>query len=238
MARCPFADWRPIPESSSQPWIWPTQAIVHTAAVNASSLFAYFSRPDISVESHFFVQSDGGIEQYLDTIVRGDANFGANGRAISIETEDGGDPLTPWTPAQGYSIIRLLRWICEQHVIPTTTPVAHDQPGVGYHTLFPQWTNVPGKTCPGRVRIAQFNTQVLPALSDPEPEEPMQFTTRVLADPDGTVVEFFGHVVSYASVKGAWPEGPTGVWWVAPGLDGSAVAYASPAVPVAVHYGG
>lgn len=172
MARCPFARWRPIPENATQPRITPTQAILHSAVDSPSlltSLFGFFSRKDVSVESHFHVLVDGTIEQYMDTERRADANRYANARAVSIETEDNGDPdNTPWTDAQLQSIIRLLRWLRETHDIPMWACPAWDQPGLGYHSMWGApgpWTPARGKTCPGRIRIRQFHDVIVPALA-------------------------------------------------------------------------
>ena len=102
MARCPFATWRPLSENATQGHIDPTQVILHTAVdalPSNSSLWGFFERRDVVVESTFYIKLGGEIEQYLDTTVRADANYTANERAISIETEDDGT-LQPWTPAQ------------------------------------------------------------------------------------------------------------------------------------------
>lgn len=171
MARMPGAVWRPLPENSTQSRITPTQVIVHSAVDSPSpltSLFGFFRRTDVTVESHFHVMVDGTIEQYMDTTVRADANRYANVRAISIETEDNGDPdNTPWTPAQIESILKIIRWAHEVHDIPLRVTPAWDQPGIGYHSMWGApgpWTPSRGKTCPGRVRITQFRDVLLPRL--------------------------------------------------------------------------
>ena len=54
-----------------------------------------------------------------------------------------------------------------------------DDAGLGYHTLFPsQWTNVPGKTCPGRIRIRQWNSTVLPRYLGGPVEEDADMTSE------------------------------------------------------------
>lgn len=161
MARCPFAVWRPLIENQTQGDITPTQVILHSAvdAPGPTSLFGYFNRADITVESHFYVRNDGTIEQYLDTTVRADANRYANPRAISIETEDDGDPnQRPWNAAQVASIIRLVEWLCDTHGIPKVQCPAWDKPGIGWHSMWgapSNWTPARGKTCPGTARIPQ-----------------------------------------------------------------------------------
>lgn len=176
MARFPGAVWRPLPENSTQPRITPTQVILHSAvdAPGPSSLWSYFRRSDVTVESHFFVKWDGTVEQYMDTEVRADANRHANARAISIETEDDGNPdATPWSDAQIDAIVRIIRWAHEVHGIPLRLCPAWDQPGIGYHTMFGApgpWTPV-AKTCPGRARIAQM-PRIMAALGSNAPATP------------------------------------------------------------------
>ena len=173
MARCPFARWRPLPENATQGRIDPTQFILHTAvdAPGETDLYGYFARGDVGVESHFFIQLDGDVIQYMDTTVRADANSTANGRAISVETEDDGR-LMSWTPAQMASIFRLGEWVMQVHprVARRVCP-HHDEPGWGYHSMWgapSPWTPAVGKTCPGAPRILQFKNDIRPWLSAPK----------------------------------------------------------------------
>lgn len=172
MARCPFAEQRILhPENEAQPRIAPRVAILHTAvdSPSASSLGPYFDSETVSLESTFFVKFDGTIEQYMDTEVRADANRYANTFAVSIETEDDGDPSIPWTAAQLASIIRLLRWLNQVH--PAIRLAKCDGPygsGIGWHSMWgapSAWTPYAGKTCPGAVRIEQINRVILPILA-------------------------------------------------------------------------
>jgi hypothetical protein len=175
MARCPFATWRPLPENAYQDPIDPDQVILHTAvdAEGRTSLFGYFGQEEVTLESTFYVRMDGEIEQYLDTNVRADANFHANPRAISIETEDDGRPdITPWTAAQIVSLVRLIDWLCTVHpkILRRRCP-AWDQAGIGYHTMWgapSPWTPVEGKTCPGAARIPQVDG-IIRAVANPTP---------------------------------------------------------------------
>jgi hypothetical protein len=98
------------------------------------------------------------------------ANFRANAFAGSIETEDNGHPDTdPWTAAQ----LDTLVWLSPEMRRPRPLIARRkwrtsDDAGIGYHSLFPgQWTNVPGKTCPGRIRIRQWGERVLPRSTWP-----------------------------------------------------------------------
>lgn len=158
MVRYPAAEWRPLPEANREPMITASQVILHTAVSAAASLWPYFARPDVTVESHFYVDQHGRVEQYIDTARQADANRTANARAVSIETWDGGNPAdTPWNPPQLRALEDLLVWLCRTHRIPARQCPAHDQPGVGWHTMWgapSPWTPV-AKDCPGRPRKAQ-----------------------------------------------------------------------------------
>ena len=176
MARYAGAKWRPLPENATQAKIKPTQVILHTAVDHAgpTSLFGFFSNSKVKVESHFFVKFDGVVEQYMDTEVRADANRYANRRAdgtgaISIETEDDGDPSKPWSAAQLVSIVALIDWAHDVHDVPLVVAPAPDAPGIGYHSMWgapSAWTPSRGKTCPGPVRISQFVNELMPVWSE------------------------------------------------------------------------
>lgn len=166
MARCPFATWDPAGTPGGS--IIPRTVIVHSEATKLG-----LARPTGGVlEWHFMVRLDGRILQHVDTERRADANNKANAFAVSIETEDRGDPdREPWTDAQLWALERLIRWICTAHRIPLRRCPSWVEGGIGYHTMFgapSPWTPVV-KTCPGKVRIAQFDTDLLPRLI-PSPE--------------------------------------------------------------------
>jgi hypothetical protein len=167
----------PLPEADEQPAMKATQVILHSAvdAPGPTSLFGYFSRADVTLESHFYVRLDGRVEQYVDTSRTADANRTANARAISIETEDDGNPdQRPWTAEQIEALVRLVDWCCRTHGIPRRKAPAHDEPGIGWHSQWgapSPWTPVAGKTCPGAARIEQVPELLrrVDALDDPKP---------------------------------------------------------------------
>lgn len=171
MALCPFAELRLLPESETQPKIRPTQVIDHSAvAGSGDAVFNQFNERS-NLESHFFIELDGRILQFMDTEVQADANFHANRRpdgtgAISIETADNLDPDNfEWTSAQVLSLIGLHRWLSGVH--PAIAPRqcrSPEDPGHGYHTLFgapSEWTPV-AKSCPGKIRKVQWHQILLP----------------------------------------------------------------------------
>jgi hypothetical protein len=172
MPLCPFAVARIIPPGSSDPRITPRVAILHVDAGNADSLYDYFDGPSGGIESHFYVQRDGGLEQYRDTSRQADANLDANDFAVSIETQGYGEG--EWTDEQLATIKRLLVWLHEVHpAIPLRECDRWDGSGIGYHVQFGapgHWTPV-SKSCPGPDRVRQFNNVIVPWLEAGADEE-------------------------------------------------------------------
>lgn len=169
-----YGIWKPLPEAQAQARIRPTQMIAHSIVGSARSAYNYF-RDGTTIESHWIMTKAGEVWQLMEADRRADANYKANRwangtGALSMETEDNRDPdRDPWTRAQ---IDRLIDWFCWGNAtfgIPLVLPEGPADPGIGYHTLFPNhWTNVSGKSCPGRVRIEQFHDLILPALTQPK----------------------------------------------------------------------
>ena len=164
-----------LPEWNRQPRITPTTIIDHSIVGSALGAWYYF-RDQTGIESHFIVRgarsgsADGRIWQLMDTGRQADANLNANAFAISIETEDNGDPDDfPWSRAQ----LASLRWLHAKlrAVHPTIPRRRCPSPrggGLGYHTMWgapSAWTPVAGKTCPGKpVRVRQWEQILLPAF--------------------------------------------------------------------------
>lgn len=170
MAKCPFAVWRPLPENATADAIDPRVVILHTAVANVPSLYGFFGQMSETKESHFFVASNGVIEQYMDTERQADANRYANRFAISVENQDNAkNPIVPMTPDQLDANIRLFRWCSDTHTkIKRQRCDRWDGSGYGYHTMWgapSQWTPVEGKSCPAPERIRQFEEIMIPALT-------------------------------------------------------------------------
>ena len=149
-----------LPEWNRQPRITPTTIIDHSIVGSALGAWYYF-RDQTGIESHFIVRgrpsssADGHIWQLMDTGRQADANLNANAFAISIETEDNGDPDDfPWSRAQ----LASLRWLhaklrAVHSTIPRRRCPSPRGGGLGYHSMWgapSAWTPVAGKTCPGR----------------------------------------------------------------------------------------
>lgn len=197
MSWYPNAVRKPLPEATREPLITATQVIVHSAVSGAASLFGFFSRDDVVLESHFYVDESGVVEEYVGTERQADANRTANVRAISIETWDDRDPdHVPWNEAQLASLAELIAWCCKTHGIPAQKCAGPSGPGIGWHTMWgapSPWTPV-SKTCPGVARVPQMpgliarvqsivNGGILMALTDAEQRELLS-KVRLLAGVD------------------------------------------------------
>lgn len=170
MAWCPFAKRLELqPESDDQPAIDPTQLILHSIAApwDEQRIYEYW-RDSTNLESHFGVDYDGSVGQFIGTQTRADANYRANLRpdgtgAVSVETASNLDHSDPWTPEQIETLIRLGVWLHQQHGIPLRICETASSPGYGYHRLHSDWS--PGGTaCPGDARVRQFREVVFPGI--------------------------------------------------------------------------
>jgi hypothetical protein len=121
-----------------------------------------------NLESHFGIDYEGTIGQYIGTETRADANAGANRRpdgtgAVSAETASNLEGSDPWNAKQIEDLIAVGVWLYQTHGIPLRVCRTHDDPGFGYHSMFPEWSTS-GTSCPGNARIAQFKTVVFPGI--------------------------------------------------------------------------
>ncbi|WP_078919417.1 N-acetylmuramoyl-L-alanine amidase [Streptomyces sp. NRRL WC-3540] len=183
------------PESDSQPAIRPTQFIVHSiiAPWTAKRVYEYW-RDSTNLESHFGLGYEGDLGQFIGTETRADANAGANRRAdgtgaVSIETASNLQGSDPWTDAQVEELIRLGVWLHQHHGIPLRICRTHTDPGMGWHSLHPQWSTS-GTACPGKARIKQFREVVFPGIvaratgKTPAPTSPPKEGDMPLSDAD------------------------------------------------------
>lgn len=165
---------RLLPESRTSSRVTPRLLIYHSIVGSAEGAYGYFLR-STSLESTFIVKLSGYIIQIMDTERRADANSQANSIAGSVETEDRGDPnVQPWTEAQVESMVWLAYQYHRIHGVPLRRAAAWDGTGIGYHSMWgapSQWTPSRGKTCPGTIRIRQFDDVVMPILERVGEEE-------------------------------------------------------------------
>lgn len=158
------------PESREQPSIRPTQLIFHTivAPWDEQRLYAYWKN-STSLESHFGLDFDGSLGQYLSTTTRADANYQANRRpdgtgAISVESASNTKASDPWTDDQLDALADLAVWAHRTHDgIPLRACRSGADPGIGIHRMFPQWSPS-GTECPGKLRAVQFSAELLPEI--------------------------------------------------------------------------
>ena len=178
MARMPGARWRPLSRNYTRRVTTKDCIILHSTGTNAAtSQYGWFNTPGAGASSHFHVDNNGVIEQYVDTAHMSWANASANPRSVTIETQGNGHG--PWTAAQISSIVRIIQWVRSVHKgIPLRqmTSSAASQKGIGWHRLgvngnFPRtgilrgrsqrgggqsWSKAFGKICPGDDRIKQI----------------------------------------------------------------------------------
>jgi peptidoglycan hydrolase-like protein with peptidoglycan-binding domain len=157
------------PESRDQPTIRPTQLIFHTivAPWDEQRLYAYWKN-STSLESHFGVDFDGSLGQYLSTTTRADANYQANRRAdgsgaISVESASNTKASDPWTDDQLDVLADLGVWVHHTHGVELRACRSGSDSGFGIHRMFPQWSPS-GTACPGEKRAAQFRSELLPTI--------------------------------------------------------------------------
>lgn len=169
----PFADQLLIPPGSNDPRIHGRIGILHVDAGNAESLYGWFDGPSGGIESHGHIKKSGILEQYRSLDFEADANYLANPFAWSFETQGFGPGK--WTEEQLDTIKRLMLWMRDRRGVPLRVVTSWNDAkgGWGYHTLFPEWSNVRGKTCPGAERIRQFREILVPWMQagGPMPED-------------------------------------------------------------------
>ncbi|MFD4830112.1 N-acetylmuramoyl-L-alanine amidase [Streptomyces uncialis] len=149
------------PESTQQSAIRPTQLILHSVVApwDEHRIYAYW-RDSTSLESHFGLDFDGSLGQYLPTTIRADANASANRRpdgtgAVSIETASNLQSTDPWRDDQLDALADLGVWLHRTHGIPLRKCSTPSSPGIGYHKMHLSWSTR-GTACPGTTRTAQF----------------------------------------------------------------------------------
>lgn len=157
------------PESDQQAAIVPTQFIMHSIAApwDEKRIYEYW-RDSTNLESHFGLDFDGSLGQFIGTQTKADANYSANRRpdgtgAVSIETASNLKHTDAWTQAQIEVLIALGVWLHRTHDIPLRVCRSASDPGFGYHRLFAAWS-VGGTDCPGDARVRQFHDVVFPGI--------------------------------------------------------------------------
>lgn len=214
------------PESDSQPAIRPTHLIFHSivAPWTARRTYEYW-RDSTNLESHFGVDYNGDVGQYIGTETRADANAGANRRAdgtgaVSVETASNTSASDPWNEKQIEDLIGIGVWMHEHHGVPLRICRSHADPGFGYHSMFPQWSTS-GTACPGKARIAQFKEVVFPGIvaratgAKPPEEDEVALSSADIAKVADAVVQRMLDADAFDAPKDATdykPSGPMSRW--------------------------
>jgi hypothetical protein len=160
---------------------------------------------DSGKESHFVLESDGTVTQLMDSEVWADAQKGANDRAISMETEDDGNPdATRWTDRQVSRIVEWYQWCSKTHGIPLRVALSPTESGVGYHSLHKAWNSL-SKTCPGTVRVEQWWTRIAPAIGADRRGGPSAFLYAAAAGQEAGRFDMTA-MTSASTVGGTWEE--------------------------------
>lgn len=170
--RFPGATWAPLPESGYQGLYVKTQLLFHSTGTKASAAAnrRYFAQAGVTAESTLIVDYDGGCLQLMGARERADANVTASRRAMSVEVVGTADE--PYTAAQVAKCVEIAAWACAEHPVARRQCAAHDASGIGWHVMFGApgpWTTVRGKECPGRRRIDQVRTIIIPSVAAPVP---------------------------------------------------------------------
>ncbi len=153
-----------LPENNTQRKITPRIFIYHSIAAPWSVQRTYeYWRDSTNLESHFGVDYNGYIGQFMDTHVRADANAGANNFAISCETASNLEHTDPWNSRQLDSLIRLGIEAHQRDGIPLRIADRWDGNGFGIHRMFPEWS-LGGTACPGDARASQFRNEIFPDI--------------------------------------------------------------------------
>lgn len=191
MALYPEARIELLPESATQARMTPTAIIDHSNAAESDDLFGWWNSPGQELESHFQINWEGVVYQYMDTETTADANVAANSFAVSIEVANSptlqgflnvGDragvqrqfDADGYSPEQRVSLIRLHSWLHGEHCTIPRKVCTDGRNGVGWHEKFPSWTT-PGHHCPGNTRVQALVDDIYPAsFAGPSPSAPVQ----------------------------------------------------------------
>lgn len=194
MAWYPAATRHNIPPGPTDPPIHARIICVHTMAGWIEGAEARF-RDGSGIEAHFGVALDGRVWQWRDTLYQADAQAGGNDYCISVETEDGGQPETRWTPVQFDRLVELVGWLGVEHAIPMRLVASTDERGIGWHRQFPAW-NPNRHSCPGDTRLQQLRTELLPALQGadmPLTDADKQWIAARLEESERRVARYVDH---------------------------------------------
>lgn len=165
-------------EPTSDPW-WPTRtkisprlALVHTNGASKEGKLAsqanWANSAPANTHPHYSVNAPQPTK-FVPTDREGIGNYKASKFSIVIETADAGWPdpghLGGFLYDHAEIVARILAYESIVWGFPLGYPTTWDGTGVGCHTEpfgYPNWTNVPGKPCPGETKKRQVRDEILP----------------------------------------------------------------------------
>lgn len=181
----PTARWRRLSRNFTRRKRTRTRGIVlhTTASARATSMHGWFSTPGANASSHFHVDVDGNVEQYVDANHIAWTSGQGNASTIGIETQ--GDGTTVWTRRQVRALVELVRWCAFEFGVPIkrmrssrpnakgvathrhgvdgnfpTTGVQRGRLQRAKKGLGEKWSSSFGKVCPGYARQDQWGAVV------------------------------------------------------------------------------
>lgn len=180
MAIYPGAKKRLIPKWNKVAITRHRRMNLHVAVSNAASIYSMFSNSN-SACSHFYVNRNGEVEQYIDTAFRSASDMNGNDSTISVETAGGVSNVNgeQWTDAQVEALAKLWKWARDTHGIRNqvakNTQTNENSEGLSWHRLGVEgnfsgrggiletsykpggikYSSARGKECPGDAKILQ-----------------------------------------------------------------------------------
>lgn len=204
MARLSAARWNPVSFQGQLGWMAqpPQTVFIHTngGGSNIAGPGGYFSNAfnnpadpnyHVGIGSTFQVYWDGTADQMCDSQQVIWAEFQASRWAASIETQDDGNPATPWTDAQMATLVKLI----QELGVPAHLMTDGYSAGVGYHQMWTPLWNDNYHDCPGRVRVAQLRGEVMQELQAQPTVDPVLSALPLLVPGD------VGHVAQATAAR-------------------------------------
>ena len=154
MSRVPGSEWQPVAYQGLHARVPRGAMLLHTNGGGAElrGWWGQIAARGQRIGAQYQVFNSGRIVCYVDPSLVVYHAYGASEWAIGVETEDDGNPGTPWTAAQINSMALIGRY---HHVPPRMLVGPGPGDGVGYHQQHTEW-NQSGHGCPGSVRVAQI----------------------------------------------------------------------------------
>lgn len=152
MAKCAFARWMPVTSRPLEPFkSGPFGLVLHITNDRRNDLngiWATFMH-DNKFPSHFGIDRNGNIAQFLDTQFH---DWAEENTTSYFSVENAASPGDTLTGGQIESVSRLYGWLIQTHNIPLRLAVQAGDTGLAYHSLFPPTDHT---ACPGPKVIGQ-----------------------------------------------------------------------------------